>query len=61
LKSEVKKKMMLNEQATGTPKSLKRAQVENSVAGNRLIGSADKNSGQKPGGKLCSHLVPVGI
>src|SRR5579864_725245 len=47
MKSEVKKKMMLNEHATDTPRSLKRAQVENFVAGNRLIGSAQKNSREK--------------
>jgi len=34
MKSEVKKKMMLDEHATPTPKSLKRAQVENFDIGN---------------------------
>ena len=52
MKSEVKKKMMLHEQATHTPKSLKRAQVENFFAGNLLIGSADMNSQQKLEGNL---------
>jgi hypothetical protein len=47
MKSEVKKKMMLDEHATDTPKSPKRAQVENFFAGNALIGSADNNSREK--------------
>jgi len=36
MKSEVKKKMMLDEHATPTPKSLKQAQLETSIIGNRF-------------------------
>jgi hypothetical protein len=43
MKSEVKKKMMLDEHATPTPKSLKRAEVEKFCAGNLLIASVEKN------------------
>jgi len=39
--------MMLNEHATDTPKSPQSAKVKNFVAGNLLIGSAEKNSYEK--------------
>jgi hypothetical protein len=61
LKSEVKKKMTLNEHATHTPKSLCRTQVENFLAGNRLISCAEKNSGERLEGNSCSRLVAVGV
>jgi len=37
MKSEVKKKMMFNEHATHTPKSLQRSSSRNFFAGNRLM------------------------
>src|ERR1700688_2341563 len=58
MKSEVKKKMMLDEHATDTPKSPKRAQVENFFAENALIGSADNNSREKFAATLSSTLFP---
>jgi hypothetical protein len=47
MKSEVKKKMTLDEHAAHTPKSPKRAQVENSCAENLLTSSSGKNSRAK--------------
>jgi hypothetical protein len=61
LKSEVKKKMTLNEHATHTPKSLCRAQVENFLAGIGLISSAKKKPGAKLEENLCSRLVAVAV
>jgi hypothetical protein len=61
LKSEVKKKMTLNEHATHTPKSLCRAQVENFLAGSGLISSTEKKPGAKLEENLCSRLVAFGV
>jgi hypothetical protein len=44
MKSDVKKKMMLDEHTTHTPKSQKRAQVENFAAQNVFTVCAGKNS-----------------